>query len=909
MPVSGDTLSLPSSESAISKTLNKIFKGSNDTHLDSAIKSAHHSSILNKPLKFKVSEQTNLTSISNLKQLYTPVQNGAVSRNLNFEPKAKKLQQIKKAEKVEDDVPIAKITISQPLEVKLTWSRSHRVGCGLRNLGNSCFMNAVLQCLTYLPPVAYALVEKNHLNQCYVKGFCTLCEVQKHIHRVMTSSDQWVAPSFIFNNLSKIGNFVRHKQEDAHEFLRYLLCHMEKCALDNFKTKHSINIDAASSRTTIINNIFGGYNRSQVICLKCKEKSNTFDPFMDTMLDIKNTESLDGALMKYVQPETLEGDNAYKCSQCKCRVPAQKRVTIHQAPSVCTFHLKRFQYNNAYCCKIGKIIKFPEKLNLRPYMSESKGPPVFYMLRGLVVHAGPSMQSGHYYAYVRNAKGNFYVMNDDLVSHADKNKVLNQPAYILFYCKMPQVQKQNDSSQMNGSSSPSSKENDISHVNKSHKNSNQPRIVIKIKNGRVNSLDENNKCGLVPYPEDSDVGSDQDQNASVNRTEVSVNKVVSTAKLNGHNPMKILESSSSHVVSSVNGITEKSELKQANCVSPVVSSKKTLPQDVESSTGSALSPKKIASLTHPIPHAYSQSPSRLTSSGNWSITENINQEPSVASSTSSANSVISSVDNWTVSDQGKEGHKIEKRTCMGWTISPAKRVTKPEHSTANVESFVKLNNPPNPPNSDHTFREKSSKEISEKCEKTVAESVKKCNKNDNSAVLHSASENIKPSKKNESSPMSESRCDNFRSETKETNTVEPLDNEIDDSVDSDDSDCSYEVEWVERTKETIEQAKELESKEKAGSNNFKISQQDKNSKLHNGYRENKHLEGKHGPQKRPYSHEMFGSSLQSYGSSVKSWNGNTSEVNLEAEREKRLRRWGTDDYNEEFDRGKVDILL
>ncbi|KAG1705459.1 Ubiquitin carboxyl-terminal hydrolase 42 [Nymphon striatum] len=372
MPVSGDTLSLPSSESAISKTLNKIFKGSNDTHLDSAIKSAHHSSILNKPLKFKVSEQTNLTSISNLKQLYTPVQNGAVSRNLNFEPKAKKLQQIKKAEKVEDDVPIAKITISQPLEVKLTWSRSHRVGCGLRNLGNSCFMNAVLQCLTYLPPVAYALVEKNHLNQCYVKGFCTLCEVQKHIHRVMTSSDQWVAPSFIFNNLSKIGNFVRHKQEDAHEFLRYLLCHMEKCALDNFKTKHSINIDAASSRTTIINNIFGGYNRSQVICLKCKEKSNTFDPFMDTMLDIKNTESLDGALMKYVQPETLEGDNAYKCSQCKCRVPAQKRVTIHQAPSVCTFHLKRFQYNNAYCCKIGKIIKFPEKLNLRPYMSESK---------------------------------------------------------------------------------------------------------------------------------------------------------------------------------------------------------------------------------------------------------------------------------------------------------------------------------------------------------------------------------------------------------------------------------------------------------------------------------------------------------------------------------------------------------
>ena len=65
-----------------------------------------------------------------------------------------------------DEIPQPKREIFDSQNLVLEWKSSHGIGAGLCNLGNTCFLNSVLQCLLYTPPLYNYLTSADHKKKC-----------------------------------------------------------------------------------------------------------------------------------------------------------------------------------------------------------------------------------------------------------------------------------------------------------------------------------------------------------------------------------------------------------------------------------------------------------------------------------------------------------------------------------------------------------------------------------------------------------------------------------------------------------------------------------------------------------------------------------------------------------------------
>lgn len=336
------------------------------------------------------------------------------------------------------------------LQLQMSWQpsllsqkRKNGPPLGLRNLGNSCYLNSVLQCLTYTPPLANFCLANQHSSLCDSaadaerKRDCPFCILEKRIARSLSVDLALDSPAKIVNCLRIFAEHLKcGRQEDAHEFLRYVIdaCHNTCLRLKKLRRKGT---EPFNGNNTVVKEIFGGALQSQVECLSCGALSNKVDDIMDISLEIMHSSSLQESIQKFFQPEILDGNNKYRCDNCKKLVKARKQMSIHQAPNILVIQLKRFE--GIFGGKIDKVIAFEEVLVLSNVMSKaSQDPQPVYNLFGTIVHSGFSPESGHYYAYIKDAMGRWYCCNDSYVSLSTQEEVLSEKVYILFFSRANQ---------------------------------------------------------------------------------------------------------------------------------------------------------------------------------------------------------------------------------------------------------------------------------------------------------------------------------------------------------------------------------------------------------------------------------------------------------------------------------------
>ncbi|KAF2533558.1 hypothetical protein F2Q70_00033023, partial [Brassica cretica] len=180
---------------------------------------------------------------------------------------------------------------SYELFSKLYTSKIEFQPCGLINCGNSCFANVVFQCLMFTAPLTTYFLQQLHSRTCPNKEQCFTCGFEKLVLKAKEGKSS-LSPNGLLSQLQSIGiRLGNGKQEDAHEFLRFVVDIMQSVCIkasgyDMPKTKKLED-------TTLIGLTFGGYLRSKVLltirfikCMKCQEKSERREKMMDLTVEI-----------------------------------------------------------------------------------------------------------------------------------------------------------------------------------------------------------------------------------------------------------------------------------------------------------------------------------------------------------------------------------------------------------------------------------------------------------------------------------------------------------------------------------------------------------------------------------------------------------------------------------------------
>jgi len=323
---------------------------------------------------------------------------------------------------------------------------------GLANLGNTCYMNSALQCLSHL--IVFHPNNEKFFNECKRANKDSLLYEWFQFQRSMWSNDDenMINPINLLRRFQKIClekdlYFSNFNQNDIDEFLTLFLDLLHqgvgRKVEMSFNTKvidEADKINLKSNQTWqrfyekdysyIVENFY-----SQLLgitsCTDCEYYTTNHDPIQVLSLEIpEDSHSLNCCLRQYMKKYRLDSENTWQCDACKNHVRPFKQTRLWKTSDIIFILLKRYNRNQ----KIDKYLEYPLTLDLKDYnINYSKNKSNKYSLNGMAIHSG-GLGGGHYYAVCRNyLDDHWYEYNDSHVSRVTNDKLMKYSPYLLVY--------------------------------------------------------------------------------------------------------------------------------------------------------------------------------------------------------------------------------------------------------------------------------------------------------------------------------------------------------------------------------------------------------------------------------------------------------------------------------------------
>ena len=274
---------------------------------------------------------------------------------------------------------------------------------GLRNQGNTCHLNTVLQALYMTPDFREGLLglPASELPQ-IGRALCNVFSRLSHAYRPVSTKPLTLALRPVYPGCTR--------QQDCHDTWLLLCDQIESNLKDTPLAK-------------LVAQLFEGKQQDYVRCHACGTVTNTPDTFSNLSLAVpeegaaahrgggggdgeeeeaeegdektaKEKESGDGgggggggagsytvlqALREWLKPEQLRGEDQFMCDKCKGKRDAERGVRLRSMPPIISIHLKRFSVQSTTdrrggtefnLVKVNSAVHFSRHLDLRPFVSK-----------------------------------------------------------------------------------------------------------------------------------------------------------------------------------------------------------------------------------------------------------------------------------------------------------------------------------------------------------------------------------------------------------------------------------------------------------------------------------------------------------------------------------------------------------